>query len=528
MMNFVFDIQMFVEEFHNDTPNKTLNGTAAADYFENSGAIVKIFAKGGNDTVENTGNTVTISGGEGDNSIRSYGNDVSITAGKGADYIDNYGYYGNSTKNIKISAGDGNNTIKSGEYSSYVTIVSGKGADSVTNYSEYAKVSVGAGNDNIYNRGYNTTLVAGDGNDSIYSYADYVKISAGAGADYVSISSSSYNSISGGAGNDTIVNYNYYNNSVNNTIIGGAGADLISLTSSSKETTIQYTYGDGDDTIFGFNSDDTLQITTNKKFTTVSSGNDLYITFDEGSIVLKNVDLGVGGIGSKNIVTIKGGSSDGGTGSSMPTGLTLKGTTLTASNKFKGKTIDLTQYSKVKTLNASAVTQALKITGNSLANSISGGKGNDSINGGAGNDTLSGGNGNDTLTGGAGNDIFIYTKGNDVITDYQEGKDKIKFSGANIKKWTVSGKDIIFTTTQGKLTVKNGKDKEIEIVTKISSNSSAKISSAWFAEENNFVANNDIDSIVKISGEGIGESLEENSLTAPLTAENNLITYSDK
>ena len=356
MKNF-FDLQRFVEEYTNTKPNQTLKGTTGDDYFDNSGSIVKIYGYGGNDTVKNTGNVVTISAGAGNNSISSFGGDVSITTGAGADYVENYTSGSTTTKNVKMLVGDGDNTVFSSGESSNVTIVSGSGADSVKSYSNNAKISVGAGNDYVHNgsysntsqkRGSNSLFVLGAGDDSIENaYSDNVTISGGIGNDLIITENSASVSVSGGDGNDTITNsltdyyyssskpynvtisgdagndyirndYNHYrggdyaslsggkgkdtiaDNSKYSTITGGADADLVSLgqESSSEYTTIQYTYGDGDDTIIGFNSDDTLQITTNEKFTTMTGGNDLYLMFDNDQVItLKDVDLGVGGVG---------------------------------------------------------------------------------------------------------------------------------------------------------------------------------------------------------------------------------------
>ena len=96
-------------------------------------------------------------------------------------------------------------------------------------------------------------------------------------------------------------------------------------------------------------------------------------------------------------------------------------------------------------VNASAVLNALSITGNAGANSLTGtafndildgGAGNDKLFGGAGDDTLIGGNGNDTLTGGAGRDSFVFntapsaSMNRDTITDFMSGTDELHFSKA--------------------------------------------------------------------------------------------------
>src|SRR5262249_27819370 len=68
------------------------------------------------------------------------------------------------------------------------------------------------------------------------------------------------------------------------------------------------------------------------------------------------------------------------------------------------------------------------LTGNDLANTITGAAGDDTLDGGAGNDTLNGGGGNDNLLGGSGNDTINGSTGNDVI-DGGPGNDRLTGSG---------------------------------------------------------------------------------------------------
>ncbi len=70
------------------------------------------------------------------------------------------------------------------------------------------------------------------------------------------------------------------------------------------------------------------------------------------------------------------------------------------------------------------------INGNGGNDLLEGDGGNDRLFGGAGNDIVDGGTGNDVLNGGAGNDIFEFgdlVSGTDVITDFQDGVDRIEF-----------------------------------------------------------------------------------------------------
>ncbi len=65
---------------------------------------------------------------------------------------------------------------------------------------------------------------------------------------------------------------------------------------------------------------------------------------------------------------------------------------------------------------------------------LTGGRDNDILDGGEGNDTLDGGSDNDTLTGGAGSDTFVAGPGagTDVITDFENGIDKIDVTALGI------------------------------------------------------------------------------------------------
>ena len=62
---------------------------------------------------------------------------------------------------------------------------------------------------------------------------------------------------------------------------------------------------------------------------------------------------------------------------------------------------------------------------------LRGGRGDDTLFGGQGNDSLEGGRGSDILTGGVGRDKFVLEaqSGLDIITDYQDGIDKLSLAG---------------------------------------------------------------------------------------------------
>jgi serralysin len=81
------------------------------------------------------------------------------------------------------------------------------------------------------------------------------------------------------------------------------------------------------------------------------------------------------------------------------------------------------------------------LNGGEGVDTLGGEAGNDSLSGGDGNDTLTGGAGNDTLTGGAGNDIFAYSvagEGGDTIADFAPG-DLIRVTGATFSGAATTG-----------------------------------------------------------------------------------------
>ena len=430
------------------------------------------------------------------------GKNVTIEAGAGDDNIENHGY------NVTISGDNGDDIINNG------------GLIDTRDYNgSYVSISGGAGNDIISN-GY---LVNENDEDS-YSYGgDKVTISGDNGDDVI-YNAGQYASISGGTGDDTIktTSFSIYD-SDNSTILGGKGDDVINLiyddyNAKVANVLIQYATGDGDDTIFGFNGTDTLQITQGS-YSTTRSGDDVIVKVGSGSITLKDVY-------SANI--------DGEL--ALPTNLAYNSnkTKITASAAFTQSSFSMVNYPKVQFFDGQKITNNVKITGNSLDNTIEGGKktdtiyggagndrvfgngGNDKLYGGAGNDTLYGGGGDDTLTGGKGNDVFSYSSGDDVITDYTEKEDYIRLYKCSITGSSVKGKNVILKTTTGNITIKNGKGKEISVLTtQVYGNSTSKL----FAEDNFMTADN-ISEIV--AEKSVGE-FEFNS--SEKLSQENLITF---
>ena len=230
----------------NNTTNATLlTGTALADSILNSGDNVSINALGESDTIDNSGANASILAGDGDDSVCN-GSDAtgsSIFGGAGNDILDNF------ASNVFLSGGDGLDSISTAQEQSNVTIDAGAGDDFIYNYEMASAISISAGDgaDTIDNYGSNVTMDGGAGNDSIVSRetADAVTVDAGAGDDY------------------------------------------IALLKEDGSALINYTSGDGADTIVGFSSVASLQIGDGTgTYSIATDDDDLIVTVGDGSIIL--------------------------------------------------------------------------------------------------------------------------------------------------------------------------------------------------------------------------------------------------
>ena len=254
----------------NFNPFASISGGAGNDKIRNDGSYgdneyggeySTIDGGADNDTIDNSANFVSISGGDGDDRIdndgsgREYGQNVTIEGGSGNDYIDN-----DEGVNILIDGGAGDDTIDNNS-----DLDDDWNDDENDNSSSYhASIVGGEGNDSIYNRGSNVSIMGGTGDDSITNYG----VSA---------------TIDGGADNDVIDN-----SGDDASIVGNTGDDQIILSSYSNNF-IQYNLGDGNDTIWGFDEDDTLQIGDGTDtYSTVGSGDDVIINVGTASITLKD------------------------------------------------------------------------------------------------------------------------------------------------------------------------------------------------------------------------------------------------
>lgn len=481
----------------NKLANKII-GTEEDDSISGGAGKDTILGGDGNDTINGGKGNDSLSGGEGTNTFlynTGDGDDI-ITDYKNGDII--YLASGTVKNAVVTKANDYVLTIGSGKITikdaaeKYIHVVDANGNE--TWYPEpptqhiIAKKSIvlsenffdDSMNVNTYTEAahFKKTIVTidasavqhdmnlvGNSNANIIIATDQDDVIDGAGGKDTILAGGGNDSLNGGTGNDSLIG-----GKGNDTLTGGSGADIF-----------VYNKGDGNDFITDYNNDDMIVINND----TVSK-----ITKGKVNVVFT--------LASKKNITIKGGADkiisysdakypDGYTYPEIdvdPVDYNAKGTAATLNATYSKETFipkDYSSYSKLASIDASAVTHELTITGNAYANrivgtdeddaisgaggkdSIYGGDGNDTINGGAGNDILTGGKGNDTLTGGAGADTFIYNKGdgNDFIADYNND-DTIVINNDTVTNIKKGKANVVFTLASKKnITIKGGADKII-------------------------------------------------------------------
>ncbi|MBR1396468.1 MAG: hypothetical protein IJ563_02915 [Selenomonadaceae bacterium] len=449
--------------------------------------------------------------------------------GDGNDII--YGY--NSTDTIQISGNSYTTTtsgsdiiVNVGNESANNGKITLSGATSLSTVNIIDSTTQSVGSDDYTINKAKTAVTLGSGFKGTFDLADLAKVKTVVGSqvsnDVEIIGNDKVNKLIGGSGKDTLN--------------GGKGKDT--LTGNDGADVFVYESGSGKDVITDYTADeDSIVITGDYVSASSVKGSDVILKAGKGTLTVKNGK-------SKELTVIdKLGTH---------TRVYDNDMFITDSDKAKVKA-----KSKVIMMDASNRTAAINIKGSSKANTILGGSGANTINGGNGNDYLAGGDnndkllggagadtlissgGNDTLTGGAGRDVFVYESGNDVITDYKAGQDSIMIED-EIESVSVKGSNVIFTISDGTLTVKGGKNKRItfidsegEVISNDKYTKSTKTANFieddyWFANDDNFVTT-DMDSIIEVDDNGYSIGKLDYSIdNVQLTNDNETsITYTE-
>ncbi len=433
------DILISIENLTGSNFNDTLSGDGNANVI-NGGLGNDTLAGGlGNDTyiVNSVGDVVSEALNAGIDTVQSsvsYGlaanlENLTLTGSaaiNGTGNALNNVIFGNAANNV-LNGGAGVDTVSYANATAAVTVdlslataqnTVGAGTDTLLNFenltgSSFNDTLSGDGNANVINGGLgNDTMDGGAGTDTA-AYAN------AASAETASLAT-------GGAGNDTLLNFenltgSSFNDALtgntlanviigglgNDTLDGGAGVDTASYATATSAVTVdlsvavaQNTVGAGTDTLLNFEN------------LTGSSFNDT-LTGDGNANVI-NGGLGndtlAGGLGNDTYIVNA-------TGDVLSEALNAGIDTVQSSVSY-GLAANLENL----TLTGSA---AINGTGNALANTIVGN---------AANNVLNGSGGADTLSGGAGADVFVFNSkvGADTITDFASGTDQFRFSQAGL------------------------------------------------------------------------------------------------
>ena len=392
--------------------NDTIGGGYGDDTVSLGGGADLYIYTGGNDLIQDYATVDTIQFETKINSAAVDGSNLIIVTNEGEVTVK-----GGKGKNVSVKDTSGSFKILdvyptiSGSYKEY-----DDKANTIENVDDDAIIDAKGGVDIITNKGNGVSINAGKGND---------EITISRGAEYVTIY--------GGAGNDYIEN---------------KGSNIL----------YQYADGDGKDTIYGYNEEDTLHIMSGT-YSYEWKNNNLIVSVkgsSTGSITFEDV------AGQEILIKDKNGSVVAIGNDSLPEGWKYEKNKqkLTATLESADE-LDLTKSygDGVVTVDASK-TGGAYIIGNENKNSIKGGKGENTLDGGEGNDILIGNN--DFA------DLFVYNDGDDKIVNYTEGQDTIQVDVSNAKSkitFNTDDEDIIYYVEgAGEFTVQGGAGKKITLI----------------------------------------------------------------
>jgi len=369
-------------------------------------------------------------------------------------------YYSNSNGYSVVSGSSESDTIYNNAYAA--SINAGDGDDRITNYGSRAVINAEADNDTVYNSGDYSNIDLGEGNDSIYSAdEDYSTIKGGNGDDTIS---GHYwqASIAGGAGADRI---SLGSGGGANAVNGGTGDDEIYLdTINGGNVVIEYSTGDGDDTIYGFRSNSMLKING-----TVDAVTAVSVDGGDGTVSYTDLLLAVG----ENTITLKDAANvqvfnitDSNGKVSVPGEVDFEVRNYTSGNDYVtvyGKRIKVNTFEGNDTVYATSNSNSSNyidtgadndiIYNNGSTTTIDSGEGNDYIStcsnttgnvieSGAGDDTVYANGIDTTVRGGDGNDLIVTSSTKNEVYG-GDGNDTIRTNGPNSSVSAGLGDDFI-------------------------------------------------------------------------------------
>lgn len=448
-----------------------MRGTSGKDSLNGRGGDDTLVGLAGNDVLIGGDDNDCINGGAGNDTLTG-GNDSDIFvfgANEGNDVVTDYTagedifQFTSGTPKFKvndndvvITVGSGKITVK-GAANSVISYIDANGKEKswpntidIDDETNTVKLAKGYARESFNLTGYADDLQTVDASAVTHD----LSITGNAKANRI-IGTEEDDIIDGGAGKDTIMG-----GEGNDSLNGGKGNDLLyggkgndTLTGGAGSDTFQYAKNTGKDVITDYDEEDRILFSSGTKdeIDISTSGDDVVFTLGKGKITVKDA--------ANKTVTYVVGDEEFTVSPNKTVEYNNKGTSATLTSSFNADEFKFSESAypgKLVSLNASAVEHDIAITGNKLANKITGG---------SGNDTIYGGKGNDILYGGAGDDVFVYSKGdgNDQILDY-ENADIISIASGVASYVGIKGDDIILSALGGRITVKGGADKNVHVI----------------------------------------------------------------
>uniref|UniRef100_UPI0040472DEE hypothetical protein n=1 Tax=Aliarcobacter sp. TaxID=2321116 RepID=UPI0040472DEE len=380
---------------------ENITGTTSNDTIYGNNLSNTLIGNAGSDTLKGAGGADKLDGGAGDD-VFIIDNKADATGDEiiGGDNYDTVNYQGvdegitvnlDGVTTATVTIAGNNHTLTGVEY-----VIGTEYNDNITGDLNLNKIQ-GMGGDDV--------ISGQDGSDKIYG-----------GADIADSTSSGNDTLDGKAGDDLI-----YGGDGDDSIYGGDGKDTL--------------YGEaGNDVINGENDNDTIyagagndQINGGLGADVIyaGSGNDVitFVQADNSSDIVyggdENADSGIDTVDYSQAIT------------GMTVTLANGNAQGTASSADQG----VDSLYGIENIIGSNLAKDI-ITGNNVANTLSGlvgddtiygQDGNDTIFGGADNDELHGGNDIDSIDGGTGNDVIYGDAGDDILRG-NEGDDKFVFT----------------------------------------------------------------------------------------------------
>ncbi len=452
-----------------------ISGDLLNDTIENSGNNVTISMFAGNDTVENSGSRVTIDADADNDTIKNSGNNVSIVGGEGSDSINNIEGY-----NMSIAGGAGDDTISNTD-GNFVSIAGDAGADSISN-TNGSNVSIVGDDDPDYifdTNSKNVTIDGGAGEDTISSSGGRRNVINGSNEnDSISVINGTNVTVDAGDGNDTIT----VSGGFRNVIGGGTGDNQIYISPTETEVLIQHSAGN--DTVYGFNENSSLQIGDGKTDTyteSIEAGN-LFFDTAKGRVEL----VGAASLPTVNIVgKVKGKDISNNTPNTIINGnagddtiqngrdgegVTINGNAGDDSIKNESNNVSINGGEGNETIENGRKGEGVTINGNAGDDSIKNESKYVSINCGSGNDTIENYESRATISGGVGDDVIRLSKdsdhavfrymvgdGNDTIYGFHAQDDSIYIAAESFTgKWGGRNyRDYVIYVGDEKITIKD-------------------------------------------------------------------------